>query len=179
VLPAACARPFSSQTIDPPVGRVVVICGLRALIATIVGTVLNLLHVFIEDKLGFIGALIGGIADTAWAVLTYFVVPVLVVEKVSSRKAVSRSSTILRQTWGESLTGAGGLGIIQILLLLPAIGVGVGAQHTHGGYAVALGAIAAVYALALTVVFATLGPSSAPGSTAMPPAARRAGAINS
>jgi Family of unknown function (DUF6159) len=128
-----------------------------ALIASIVGTVLNLLHVFIEDKLGFIGALIGRIADTAWAVLTYFVVPVLVFEKVSPGKAVSRSSTILRQTWGESLTGAGGLGLIQVLLLLPAIGVGVGAQHTHGGYAVALGAIAAVYALALTVVFATLG----------------------
>jgi hypothetical protein len=128
-----------------------------ALIATIVGTLLNVLHVFIEDKLGFIGALIGGIADTAWAVATYFVVPALVVEKVSPRKAVSRSSAILRQTWGESLTGAGGLGLIQVLLLLPAIGLGVGALKTHGGDAVALAAIAAVYALTLTVVFTTLG----------------------
>jgi hypothetical protein len=128
-----------------------------ALIATIVGTVLNVLHVFIEDKLGLIGTLIGGVADTAWAVATYFVVPALVVEKVSPRKAVTRSSAILRQTWGESLTGAGGLALIQVLLLLPAIGLGFAAAHTHGGYAVALGAIAAVYALILTVVFTTLG----------------------
>jgi Family of unknown function (DUF6159) len=128
-----------------------------ALIVTIVGTLLNVLNVFLKDKLGLIGTLIGGVADTAWAVLTYFVVPALVVEKVSPFKAVSRSSTILRQTWGESLSGAAGLGLIQALLLLPAIGLGVGAMKTHGGDAVALGAIAAVYALTLTVVFATLG----------------------
>lgn len=83
--------------------------------------------------------------------------PALVVEKVRPLRAVGRSSAILRQTWGESLTGAGGLGLIQGLLLLPAIGLGFGAAKMRGDNAVALGVIAAVYALALTVVFATLG----------------------
>jgi hypothetical protein len=128
-----------------------------ALIAMTVGTLLNVLDVFLRDKLGLIGNLTGGVADTAWAVLTYFVVPALVVEKVSPRKAVSRSSAILRQTWGESLAGDAGLGLIQVLLLLPAIGLGVGALKTHGRDAVALGVIAAVYALTLAVIFTTLG----------------------
>jgi len=34
----------------------------------------------LKDKLGFLGGLLGGLLDFAWAAITYFVLPVLVVD---------------------------------------------------------------------------------------------------
>jgi hypothetical protein len=61
-----------------------------------------------------------------WSLVTFFVVPVIVVERVGPIKAAKRSMSVLGQTWGESLTanfgisfivfGATLLGIIPIIL---------------------------------------------------------------
>jgi hypothetical protein len=132
-------------------------------VATTVGLILNALQTFLKDKLGFIGALLGGLGEVAWGVVTYFVVPVVVVDGVGPIEAVKRSSSILRRTWGEAVGGEGGLGAISFLLLLPmlliaaalvvAVGRGVGADAA----AVALATIVVPYVLALTVVFTALG----------------------
>jgi len=132
-------------------------------VATTVGLILNALQNFLKDKLGFIGALLGGLGEVAWGVVTYFVVPVVVVDGVGPIEAVKRSSSILRRTWGEAVGGEGGLGAISFLLLLPmlliaaalvvAVGRGVGADAA----AVALATIVVPYVLALTVVFTALG----------------------
>jgi hypothetical protein len=132
-------------------------------VAATVGLVLNALQSFLKDKLGFIGALLGGLAETAWAVVTYFVVPVVVVDGVGPIEAVKRSSAILRRTWGEAIGGEGGLGLISFLFILPVVllvgllgtaGVGVWASPP---LAIALIAIIAVYLLALVIVFTALG----------------------
>ena len=132
-------------------------------VAATVGLILNALQSFLKDKLGFIGALLGGLAETAWAVVTYFVVPVVVVDGVGPIEAVKRSSAILRRTWGEAIGGEGGLGLISFLFILPVVllvgllgtaGVGVWASPPA---AVALIAIIAVYLLALVIVFTALG----------------------
>ena len=83
-------------------------------VAATIGLILNALQSFLKDKLGFIGALLGGLAETAWAVVTYFVVPVVVVDGVGPIEAVKRSSAILRRTWGEAIGGEGGLGLISL-----------------------------------------------------------------
>src|SRR5262249_10533471 len=67
------------------------------------------------------GQLISALLGTAWTVLTYFVVPVLVVEKAGPVDAVKRSMSILRKTWGEALVGNWGIGLFILLLMLPAI----------------------------------------------------------
>lgn len=132
-------------------------------VAATVGVLLNALQSFLKDKLGFIGALIGGIAETGWAVLTYFVVPVLVVDGVGPIEAVKRSSAILKKTWGESLGGEGGLGAISFFFFLPVVllfmflGFGQVDAWNHPALAVGLIVIAVVYVLALTVVFTALG----------------------
>src|SRR5581483_3996359 len=133
------------------------------LLATTVGLVLNALENFLKDKLGFVGALLGGLGEAAWGVVTYFVVPVVVVDGVGPSEAVKRSSAILRRTWGEALGGEGGLGIIAFLLLLPIMLV-VALVISAGRGLMADGAIAALlvaviipYVLALAVVFAALG----------------------
>jgi hypothetical protein len=90
-------------------------------VATTVGLILNALQSFLRDKLGFLGSVLGGLAEFAWTVITYFVVPLLVVEGVGPVTAVKRSSAILKKTWGESVIGEAGLSIVVFLLALPAI----------------------------------------------------------
>ncbi len=134
-----------------------------AFVAATVGLILNALQNFLRDRLGFIGSLVGGIAETAWAVVTYFVVPVVVVDGVGPVEAVKRSSAILKRTWGEAIGGEGGLGFISMLFFLPVVllfgllgsaGVGVWASPP---LAIALIGVVGVYLVALVVVFTALG----------------------
>jgi hypothetical protein len=68
-----------------------------------------------------VGAIIASILGFAWGVMTFFVVPVLVVEKVGPIDAIKGSIRTLRKTWGEALVGNIGLGLFQLLLFLPGI----------------------------------------------------------
>jgi hypothetical protein len=61
---------------------------------------------------------VAGLLGMGWAAVTYFVVPVLVVEKVGPVEAVKRSFSVLRRTWGEALTANFGIGIITFLMSL-------------------------------------------------------------
>jgi hypothetical protein len=72
-----------------------------------------------------IGAIIASILGFAWGVMTFFVVPVLVVEKVGPIDAIKSSIRTLRKTWGEALVGNIGLGLFQLLLFIPGILVGI------------------------------------------------------
>src|SRR5262249_49103908 len=91
------------------------------------------------------GQLISSLLGVAWTVMTYFVVPVLVVEKVGPLAAIGRSMQILRKTWGESLVGKIGVGFFRFLLRLPGIAVLViGSlivmnQHVLGAAVIVLG----------------------------------------
>lgn len=132
-------------------------------VATTVGVLLNALQSFLKDKLGFLGALLGGLTEVAWAVVTYFIVPVLVVDGVGPVEAIKRSTSILRKTWGESAGGEGGLGAISFLFFLPVVllfalvGIGNFQVWTQPVLAVALIALVGVYVLTLTIVFTALG----------------------
>jgi hypothetical protein len=88
-----------------------------SLVSATVGVVLKVVENAHEKAGQFVSALLG----TAWTVVTYFVVPVLVVEKVGPMQAVRRSLTILKSTWGEALVGHWGLGLFIFLLTLPGI----------------------------------------------------------
>jgi len=133
------------------------------LLATTVGLLLSALESFLRDKLGLLGAILGGVGEIAWSLTTYFVVPVLVVDGAGPVTAVKRSASLLRQTWGESLGGAGGLGAISFLFFLPVvllIVVVVAINRSIGlSEAMVWTLIAGVcaYLLALTIVFSALG----------------------
>jgi hypothetical protein len=130
-----------------------------ALVASTVGLALNMLQNALRDRLGFLGSILGGLLEVAWAVVTYFVVPVLVVDGVGPIEAIKRSSAILRRTWGESLAGEGGLGLISFLLLLPAFLIlGLAFAGANPGIALAVVVpLVILYTLALALVFGTLG----------------------
>jgi hypothetical protein len=123
---------------------------------------LSLVQETLRERLGFLGSLLGGLLEFAWAVVTCFVVPVLVVDGVGPVEAVKRSYAILKRTWGEAVAGNGGLGIIAFLLLLPALlvlvlAVPMVAIGNLGTVAVVLALVAILYIVTLSVVFGALG----------------------
>jgi len=85
-----------------------------SLVSASVGVILYM----IENAWEKAGEIISAVLGTAWTVMTYFVVPVLVVEKTGPFAAVSRSVELLRKTWGEALVGGIGLGLFKFLVLL-------------------------------------------------------------
>ena len=86
-----------------------------ALVSATVGVLLRVVE-NVHEKVGeFVASLLG----TAWSVMTFFVVPVLVVEKTGPMAAVGRSLSLLKKTWGEALVGHMGLNFVMFLLAIP------------------------------------------------------------
>lgn len=94
-----------------------------ALMAATVGFLLKLLENIRLDGNdqggGFaIGHIVSGILGLAWSLMTYLVVPVLVVEKVGPLSGVKRSIGLFKKTWGEQVVAGMSLGLVIFLLVL-------------------------------------------------------------
>jgi hypothetical protein len=145
------------------VGRLPQILGW-ALVAATIGVILNIIECFLRDKLGFLGSFIGKMFEFGWAVVTFFVLPVLVVEGLGPIAAVRRSSSILKQKWGESLAGGARFGLLGVLFALIAMaifGLGMAIVFSKGvgglgGLGVLLMAIGVAVFLASIVVLQAL-----------------------
>ncbi len=86
-----------------------------ALVSATVGVLLKVVE-SVHEK---VGELVAWVLGTAWSVMTFFVVPVLVVEKTGPMAAVGRSLSLLKKTWGEALVGHMGLNFVMFLLAIP------------------------------------------------------------
>lgn len=88
-----------------------------SLVAATVGMILRI----IESRSEKFGEFVAGLMGMAWSAAAYFVVPVLVVERMGPIAAVKRSFAILRKTWGETVGAEFGIGLIGVLISLVAI----------------------------------------------------------
>jgi Family of unknown function (DUF6159) len=112
-----------------------------SLVSATVGVILRV----IESRSEKGGQIAAAIMGAAWSIATFFVVPVLVVEKAGPIDAVQRSLSVLRKAWGEALAANFGIGFITffamlILGFLPMIGAGVAFAK---GYQVVTGILVA------------------------------------
>lgn len=121
-----------------------------ALFAATVGLILRA----IQERVGFIGKIVVGALGAAFTIATYFVVPVLIYEKLGPWGSLKRSVSILKNTWGEALVGNLGLGAIFFLLgLLGLVPIIVGVAFMSVWPIVVGIVIAVVYWLILGLVF--------------------------
>lgn len=128
-----------------------------ALVSVVVSTVLKA----IEERGGLIGGIVAGLLGLGWALITYLVLPVLVLEGVGVREAISRSKDLFVRTWGETVSGDVGLTLVAFLAVLPAVPILVlvagGGQRDMIVAAIVLGVawclFVAVVMSALTNVF--------------------------
>ena len=92
-----------------------------ALVVCTVGLILRSL----EERLGFLGAIVAGILGLAWGLITLFAVPVIVLEDLGPWQTLKRSAQIFKERWGESLTGRAAISVISTLVALAALLIGV------------------------------------------------------
>lgn len=120
----------------------------------VVGALISIVQALLREAGGqIVGSIVGGLADFAWTVATFFVIPVIALEGLGPKDAIKRSSAVLRQRWGEGVTGSFAIGGIVFLLgWLPAIalivlGIAVvGSSSALGGVLIGLGVIVLVIA---------------------------------
>jgi Family of unknown function (DUF6159) len=72
-------------------------------------------------RAGLIGAVLAGLAGTAWSLVTFLAVPVVAFEGLGPIATLKRSAELFRQRWGEQITGNIGIGLVFFLLSLPAL----------------------------------------------------------
>ncbi len=92
------------------------------LITGTVGLILQALQSMARENshgvMRIVAMIVVALLQTAWAYITFFVIPVLVVERIGPISAIRRSSSLLRQSWGEQLTASFSFFIIYLLALL-------------------------------------------------------------
>ena len=89
-----------------------------ALIAATVGLILNA----IRDRTdNFLGQIAVSIAGGVWAYMTFFVIPVMIVEGLGPVAAIKRSGSLLKQTFGQQLTANFSFAFIYILAVVVAV----------------------------------------------------------
>jgi hypothetical protein len=91
-----------------------------AILTTTVGLLLQVLE---RLTLGISQIVIGVVADVAWSVASFFVVPVIVVERRGPAGALRRSSRIVREHWAEGLAGVTPIALATLMVVLPLVGL--------------------------------------------------------
>lgn len=92
-----------------------------ALISATIGVILR----WLSEKSGFIGRIVIGLIGMAWSLLTFFVLPVMIFEKVSVMDSVKKSGALFKKTWGENVVGQFSMGfaffILGLLGIIPLV----------------------------------------------------------
>jgi hypothetical protein len=112
----------------------------------------------IEDKNKKIGAFIASLLGTAWTLVSFLVLPILVIENVGPFAALKKSTALFKKTWGAQIGANFSFGMIFFLLFLPAILIVVlGVLSQSAAIIITCIVIAIVYTLVLSLVQSTLG----------------------
>ncbi len=127
-----------------------------AILALTVGMIIRM----IQSSDNIVARILGSLLNMAWGVLTFLVVPILVVEQTGPFQSLSRSGELLRHTWGENLIAQVGFGIIGFVAAIPGIiiiAIGASAGSIGAVIGVTIGfawiALVSVVVSTLTAIF--------------------------
>lgn len=120
-----------------------------ALVAATVGMILRIL----EDRLGKFARVVTWLLGTAWTLMTYFIVPVLVFEDLGIVDSIKRSAGVLKQTWGEEVVSAFSFGLIWLAAMVPGVLLSFAVMLASPLLGIVRGVL---YVLMLSVIFAAV-----------------------
>jgi len=123
--------------------------------ALVVATI-SLIIRAIEERFGFLGRIVAGLFGAAWNIVTFLAIPVVVIERVGPGRALKRSGSLLKQTWGENIVGQFGFGLFALVAMLPAFALFAGAAGLMSVVSIPLVAIGVVWVLGVVVVVSAL-----------------------
>ena len=110
----------------------------------------------LQERSGLIGRLVIGFVGMAWAVVTFLVIPVYVVEDVGVVDAIKRSASLFKRTWGENLVAQVGFGLIGFVASIPPIALAVLAMAIGGPVGFVGLAVGVVGVIGVAMVMAAL-----------------------
>ena len=123
----------------------------------IVSATVNYLIQALEQRAGIFGKIIGSLLGAAWSVLTFLTVPIIVFENLGPVKALKRSGSLLKSTWGENIIAQMGFGLLALIPILAAFAIGaLGFASGTAVIAIPMIAVAVVIILATLVVINAL-----------------------
>ena len=106
----------------------------------------------VQERAGLVGRVVVGLVGLAWTLVTFLVLPILVIEGLSVGAAIKRSKELFTRTWGEQVVGNAAVGIIAALAVLPAVPIAV--IGLASGVGVIQGATVAICVLWVLAVMA-------------------------
>ncbi len=139
---------------DPTLGSALRGAGRRAgriLPWAIVSATVSIVLRAIEERAGALGRIVVGLAGVAWSVVTFLVIPILVLEDIGVVDAVKRSGSLFKRTWGENVAAQVGFGLLGFLASLPAVAL-IALSAGAGGAAVGVAIVIGVLWIAVVVV---------------------------
>ena len=81
-----------------------------------VGGLVSLIIRQLEENLGFLGAIFARMLGSAFAVVSFFAIPVMVFEKKGPVDAFKRSGEVIKKTWGEALGAYLGFSVLTTIV---------------------------------------------------------------
>jgi hypothetical protein len=118
-----------------------------AIVSATVGLALHILERWANNIVAdIVLSLIGGV----WSLVTYFVVPVLILEDKGVFESLKESFSLIKKTWGESIVGSAGMAIVFVIVGVVAALVVLGTLFI--GNAVIFGAALALFLILLVVL---------------------------
>jgi Family of unknown function (DUF6159) len=132
---------------------------------TLVAATVALILRALEERAPVLGRIAVWIAGAAWAVATFFVIPVIALEESGPWRSVKRSVAVVKERWGEGATGTIAISAVTGLVVMAMIVIGVASGFVLfaaglQAVAIAVGAItvaavivAAIISSALTGIF--------------------------
>jgi hypothetical protein len=110
----------------------------------------------IEERAGILGRIVGSLVGLAWTLVTFLVLPVLVIEQIGPINAVKRSAELFKRTWGENMIANAGIGLVALVATIAGI-VPCVLLIAIGGPIAVLGIVVAVlWVIGVQLVAATL-----------------------
>lgn len=123
----------------------------RILPWAIVSATVSVILRAIEERAGALGRIVVGLAGVAWSVVTFLVIPILVLEDIGVIDAIKRSGSLFKRTWGENVAAQVGFGLLGFLASLPAVALIV-VSGGAGGATLGVAIVVGVLWMAVVVV---------------------------
>ncbi len=98
---------------------------------------------------GIMTQIFASFLEAGWAMMTFFVVPIIVSENLSPISAIKRSSSLFKQTWGNQVAANFGFGIFQIIAVLISLGIGWFFGLLNGTLGIAVGLLCATTSISI------------------------------
>jgi hypothetical protein len=127
----------------------------RILIWALISATIGMILQAIRERAGWAGKLIAGVIGIAWTYVTFFIIPVIIYEKKGIAPSIRRSASLFKQTWGETIIGTFGFGIIFVLLALLGILPIILGVYIGGTVGLVVGFIIALFYWAIIGVIAS------------------------